>query len=272
MHVVESQGARIPLIGLGTWELRGKTCSRQVEEAIGLGYRHIDTAAMYDNEREVGEGLRASGIDRDQIFVTTKVWQSDLHARDFERSTKESLKKLRLDAVDLLLIHWPNPSIPLAETAGALCKMKREGFTRHVGVSNFTVKLLDEAAKLTTEPLVCNQFECHPLLDQSKLIAATRKHGMAAVAYSPIARGQAKGEAVLARIGKAHGKSAAQVSLRWLVQQNIAAIPRTSRPERLAENLAVFDFELAPAEMKEIGRLANPRGRIVDWGGAPRWD
>jgi len=272
MQAVEAGGARIPLIGLGTWDLRGKTCTRMVDEALRLGYRHIDTAAMYDNERAVGEGLRASGIKRDEVFVTTKVWQSDLRARDFERSTKESLSNLKLDQVDLLLIHWPNPSIPLAETIGALCKMKREGLARHVGVSNFTVTLIEEAVKLATEPLVCNQFECHPYLDQSKLIAATRKRGMAVVAYSPIARGQAKGDEVMARIGRAHGKTAAQVCLRWLVQQDIVVIPRTSRSERLKENFEIFDFKLSPAEMTEVAKLGSPRGRIVDWSGGPAWD
>jgi diketogulonate reductase-like aldo/keto reductase len=269
---VEANGARIPLLGLGTWALRGKTCSTMVEQALKLGYRHIDTAEMYDNEREVGEGLRSSGVKREEVFITTKVWQSNLAAKALERSAKDSLVKLTLSEVDLLLIHWPNPDIPLAETIGALCKMKREGVTRHIGVSNFTVALLEEATRLATEPLVCNQFECHPFIDQSKVIAATRRHGMAVVAYSPIARGNAAGNAVLARIGKAHGKTAAQVCLRYLVQQDIAVIPRTSKPERLRENMAIFDFTLSDKEIAEIAALAKPSGRIVDWGGAPRWD
>ena len=260
---IEANGARIPLIGLGTWDLRGKSCARMVEEALRLGYRHIDTAAMYRNEEAVGEGLRASGIRRDEVFIATKVWSSDLRARDFERSAKESLDKLKLDSVDLLLIHWPNPSIPLKETIGALCKMKREGLARHIGVSNFTVALIEEAKKLSTEPLVNNQIELHPYLDQSKSIAASRQAGMAVTAYSPIARGRVKGDALLSRIGKAHGKTAAQVCLRYLVQQDIVVIPKTSRPERLQENSAIFDFELAPAEMKEIAALASPHGRIV---------
>ena len=272
MQVVEANGARIPLIGLGTWDLRGRVCARMVEEALRLGYRHIDAASMYDNEREVGEGLRASGVKRDDVFITTKVWQSDLRARDFEQSTKQSLANLKLSDVDLLLIHWPNPNIPLAETMGALCKMKREGLARHIGVSNFTVALIEEAVRLASEPLVCNQIECHPFLDQSKVIATTRRHGMAVVAYSPVARGKAPGDRVLARIGKAHNKTAAQVCLRFLVQQGIVVIPRTSKSERLAENFAIFDFELTPAEMKEITALASRRGRIVDWGGSPRWD
>ena len=272
MQTVDAGGAKIPIIGLGTWDLRGRTCERMVAEAIRLGYRHIDTAAMYDNERAVGEGLRASGIKRDEVFITTKVWQSDLAARDFERSTKASLANLKLKAVDLLLIHWPNPRIPLSETVGAMCKMKREGLARHVGVSNFTVELMLQAKKLSTEPLVCNQIECHPFLDQSKVIEECRKQGMAVVAYSPIARGSARGDALLARIGKAHGKSAVQVCLRWLVQQNIVVIPRTSKSERLKENFAIFDFKLSAAEMQQIAALANPRGRIVDWSGSPQWD
>jgi diketogulonate reductase-like aldo/keto reductase len=272
MQMIEAQGARIPLVGLGTWDLRGRICARMVEEALKLGYRHIDTAAMYDNERAVGEGLRVSGVPREEVFIVTKVWQSDLAAKDFERSTKASLANLKLDHVDLLLIHWPNPRIPLAETIGALCKMKREGRTRHIGVSNFTVDLLAQAAKLSTEPLVCNQIECHPFLDQSAVIAACHRYGMAVVAYSPIARGSASNSDVLAKIGKARGKTAAQVCLRWLVQQGIAVIPRTSKSERLRENLAIFDFELSASEMKQIAALASPRGRIVDWSGSPEWD
>ena len=269
---IEALGARIPLVGLGTWDLRGKTCARMVEQALSLGYRHIDTAAMYRNEEAVGEGLRASGVPRDEVFITTKVWSSDLRARDFERSARESLDKLKLPNVDLLLIHWPNPSIPLKETIGALCKMKRDGVARQVGVSNFTVALIAEATKLSTEPLVNNQVECHPYLDQSKVIAASRKAGLSVTAYSPIARGRVKGDAVLSRIGKAHGKTAAQVCLRYLVQHGVIVIPRTSRPERLAENFAIFDFKLTQAEMKEIAGLAHSGGRIVEWGGTPDWD
>ena len=271
MQVVEAHGARIPAVGLGTWTLRGKECARLVEQAIRIGYRHIDTAQMYDNEREVGEGVHASGR-RAEVFITTKIQPVSLSASELERSVKESLAKLRLPDVDLLLIHWPNPRIPLAETIGALNKMKREGYARHIGVSNFTVALIEQAVKLSSEPLVCNQIECHPFLDQDKVIAACRKHGMAVVAYSPIARGGAKGDELLDRIGKAHGKSAAQVCLRWLVQQGIVVIPRTSKIERLEENLAIFDFDLSDAEMKEIAGLARRGGRIVDWSWSPKWD
>jgi 2,5-diketo-D-gluconate reductase B len=260
---VEANGARIPLLGLGTWDLRGKSCASMVEQSLGLGYRHLDTAAMYRNEEAVGEGLRASGVPRDDVFLTTKVWSSDLRARDFERSTRESIDKLKVHNVDLLLIHWPNSSVPLKETIGALCKMKRDGLTRHIGVSNFNPALIADAVKLATEPLVNNQIELHPYNDQSKTIAASRKAGLAITAYTPIARGRVAGDALLARIGKAHGKSAAQVCLRYLVQQDIVVIPKTSRAERLTENAAIFDFQLAPAEMKEIAALASPRGNIV---------
>ena len=167
--VVEAHGARIPLLGLGTWDLRGRTCARLVEQALRLGYRHVDTAEMYDNEREVGEGLRASGVKRDEVFVTTKVWPSHFAPRELERAAKDSLVRLRLSEVDLLLLHWPNPQIPLAETLGALCKVKRDGLARHIGVSNFTVALIEEAVRLASEPLVCNQIEVHAFLDQSKV-------------------------------------------------------------------------------------------------------
>jgi 2,5-diketo-D-gluconate reductase B len=271
MNVVEAKGFRIPIVGLGTWALRGRDCARLVEQAIRIGYRHIDTAQMYDNEAEVGEGVRASG-QRAEVMVTTKVQPTLLAPHDLERSVKGSLARLRLDMIDLLLIHWPNPRVPLSETLGAMAKMKREGFTKQIGVSNFTVALLAEANKITSEPLVCNQIECHPYLDQDKVVAACRKAGMAVVAYSPIARGGAKGDKLLERIGKAHGKSAAQVCLRWLIQQGIVVIPRTSKVERLQENFAILDFDLSDAEMREIAGLGHRDGRIVDWSFSPKWD
>ena len=271
MQFVEAKGFRIPIVGLGTWALRGRDCARLTEQAIQIGYRHIDTAQMYDNEREVGEGVRASGL-RSEVIVTTKVQPTLLSPHDLERSVKESLARLRLDVIDLLLIHWPNPRVPLAETLGAMGKMKREGYARQIGVSNFTVALIEEANRISSEPLVCDQVECHPFLNQDKVVAACRKHKMAVVAYSPIARGGAKGDKVLEKIGKVHGKSAAQICLRWLVQQGIVVIPRTSKVERLEENIALFDFELSDAEMREIAGLARRGGRIVDWTWSPNWD
>lgn len=271
MQTIDAKGLKIPIVGFGTWTLRGRDCARLTQQAISIGYRHIDTAQMYDNEREVGEGVRLSG-KRHEVMVTTKVAPTNLAPHDLARSVKESLAKLRLDHIDLLLIHWPNPRVPLAETLGAMAKVREEGYTRFIGVSNFTVALLDEASKLSHEPLVCNQIECHPFLDQSKVIAACRLRGMAVVAYSPIARGGALGDDVLKRIGQAHGKSAAQVSLRFLVQQGIVVIPRTSKVQRLEENIALFDFALSDAEMAEIKALGAQKSRIVDWSYSPKWD
>ena len=272
MQIVEANGAKIPAIGLGTWELRGRTCARLVEQALRLGYRHVDTAQIYENEREVGEGLRASRVRRDDVFVTTKVWTTHFAPNDLERSTKESLTRLRLSEIDLLLLHWPNPHVPLSETLGALAHAKKSGLTRHIGVSNFTVALLDEAVATCSEPLVCDQVEYHPYLDQTKVREACARHGLALVAYSPIAKGRVKNDEVLARIGQSHGKSAAQVCLRWLVQQNVAAIPRTSRLERMSENIEIFDFALSEQEMQQISGMGSAKGRLTDFGFAPKWD
>ena len=272
MRYVDANGAKIPAIGLGTWELRGRACARLVEQALKLGYRHIDTAQVYENEREVGEGLRASGVRREEVFVTTKVWTTHFAPNDLERSTKDSLSKLRVSEIDLLLLHWPNPQVPLSETLGALARVKQLGMVRHIGVSNFTVALIDEAVAACPEPLACDQVEYHPYLDQTKVREACARHGMALVAYSPVAKGHIKDDATLTRIGRAHGKTAAQVCLRWLVQQNVAAIPRTSRIERLSENIDIFDFALSDAEMEEISGMASPKGRLTDYGFAPKWD
>jgi 2,5-diketo-D-gluconate reductase B len=276
MNMVEANGARIPALGLGTMTLKDAVCVEAVKTALRLGYRNLDTAERYGNEAAVGEGLHqglsAAGLKREDVFVTTKVYQDKLAAPDFERSVSESLDKLKLAFVDLLLIHWPNPNVPLAETIGALCKEKRAGRTRHIGVANFTTALLAQAHTLASEPLVTNQIEVHPFLDQGKVLAACRQLGMSVTAFCPIARGKVPGNEVLERIGKAHGKSPAQVSLRYLVQQGIIPIPRTANPDHLAANLAVFDFTLSEAEMAEIGRLKTPDGRVVNPPHAPKWD
>ena len=269
---VKANGARIPAIGLGTWELRGRTCARLVEQALKLGYRHIDTAQIYENEREVGDGVRASGVKRDDVFVTTKVWTTHFAPNDLERSAKESLVRLRLPEVDLLLLHWPNPQVPLSETLGALARAKKLGLARHIGVSNFTVALIEQAVAECPEPLVCDQVEYHPYLDQTKVREACAQHGLALVAYSPVAKGKVKGDETLNRIGRAHGKTAAQICLRWLVQQNVCAIPRTSKIERLSENIDIFDFELSDAEMARISRMGDAKTRLTDFGFAPKWD
>ena len=276
MIAVEAHGARIPAIGLGTMTLREKTCVETVKAALQAGYRHIDTAERYQNEQWVGEGLgeglAAAGLKREDVFVTTKVYWDKLAAGDFERSVEGSLRKLDLPFVDLLLIHWNNPKIPLSESIGLLCKARQNGQTKHIGVANFTSTMLDEAARLASEPIVTNQVEMHPFLDQAKLIAACRKHAVSVTAYCPLARGAAAGNADLERIGKAHGKTSSQVALRWLVQQGIVPIPRTTKPDHLAANLAVFDFQLSDDEMAEIGALKRPDGRVVNPPHAPKWD
>jgi 2,5-diketo-D-gluconate reductase B len=266
--------ANIPVLGCGTWELRGEACARIVAEALSLGFRHVDTAQGYENEAAVGDGLRASGVRREDVFVTTKVRPQLVSQGALQRSVEESLARLRLDHVDLLLIHWPNPEIAIAESMAALSDAKRKGMTRHIGVSNFTIATLAEAMRVSPEPIVTNQVEYHPYLDQRRLLAAIRGHGLAVTAYCPIALGKVLGDPVISDIARTHGKTEAQVTLRWLVQQgDVIAIPRTSRIERLRENLAIFDFELSAGEMDRMGALARPGSKLInqpDW--VPAWD
>jgi diketogulonate reductase-like aldo/keto reductase len=270
--VLEAHGARIPQIGLGTMTLKDNVCVQAVKDALQLGYRHLDTAAFYGNEKENGEGLRASGVKRADVFICTKVRQGDLLPDDFARVVDLSLANLQLPYVDLLLIHWNNPEIPFKLSVGALCKAKRDGKTKHVGVANFTSTMLDEAWAVTSEPLVYNQIEVHPFINQDKVIDACKKHGMAVVAFCPIARGKVPGAETLERIGKAHDKSSAQVSLRYLVQRGLCAIPRTATPAHLQANLDVFDFNLSGAEMAELNKLNASNMRVVNPTHAPKWD
>ena len=271
--LVQANGAAIPAIGLGTWRLAGDEGAEAVRSALAAGYRHIDTAAMYDNEEAVGAGLKASGLPRDEVFVTTKVWPEDLAPGDLERSAEASLKRLRLDAVDLLLIHWPNAAIPLRGSIEALCRVRRAGLARHIGVANFTVALLDEAVALAGEPLVTNQCEYHPYLNQAPVLAACRRHGLAFTSYSPLGRAALVSEPVVAAIAARHGKTPAQAVLRWHVQQpGVVAIPKSGNPRRIAENLAVFDFTLTDDDMRRISSLARPDGRMVTPGWSPQWD
>jgi diketogulonate reductase-like aldo/keto reductase len=270
--VVEAHGCRIPQIGLGTMTLKGDVCVQAVKAALDMGYRHLDTAWFYGNEKEVGEGLRQSGIKREEVLVCTKVRETHLEADKFRQSLEESLANLKLPYVDLLLIHWNNKDIPFSVSIPTLCKAKKDGFAKHIGVANFTSKMLDEAWAVTTEPLVCNQIEVHPFINQDKVLAASKKHGMAVVAYVPIARGKVPGADALERIGTAHGKTAAQVSLRYLIQLGCIPIPRTATPAHLKQNLEVFDFKLTDAEMAELKALNNTNMRVVNPPHAPVWD
>lgn len=274
VHTVEANGARIPAIGLGTWTLKGDHCVELVEKAIGTGYRHVDTARAYGNESEVGAGIRGSGVARDDLFVTTKVAYTDIAPGDLERSAEASLKSLGLDHVDLLLIHWPNPAVPLAGSIGALNAARKAGLTHHIGVSNFPTRLLAEAIALSEAPLAANQVEHHPYLDQSKVYEACRTAGIAMVAYCPLGRGGALfDETAVVEAARRHGRTPAQVILRWQIQQpGVVAIPRTGKIERLAENLTLDDFMLSPEEMEAITALRSHGARICDFDFSPQWD
>jgi diketogulonate reductase-like aldo/keto reductase len=270
--MVEAHGAHIPAIGLGTMTLKGEEGTRAIKAALDIGYRHLDTAAVYDTERETAEALRLSGAKRADVFITTKIRQDDAMPDAFARKVDECLANLKVNQVDLLLIHWPSKTVPFKLTIGALCKAKKEGKTAHIGVSNFTTAMLDEVWGYTSEPLVCNQIEVHPFINQDKVIAGCKKHGMAVVAYCPIARGKVPGAEALDRIGKAHGKTAAQVSLRYLIQLGLVAIPRSTKPEHLKANFEIFDFKLSDAEMAELKKLNDTNIRVVNPPHAPVWD
>jgi diketogulonate reductase-like aldo/keto reductase len=262
MEHVEAGDARIPTLGLGTWQNKGESCTETVRTALELGYRHVDTAQVYDNERAVGEGIAAADVDREEVFLTTKVWRSNLHADDVHSSVRESLAKLDTDAVDLLLVHWPHPRVPVRETLEAMAELRADGLVDHLGVSNFTRSQLQEARRVVDAPIVADQVQYHPYVDQSSLRAYCVDEGLALTAYSPLARGDVLDDEVLADIGREYDKSAAQVALRWLVQQEaVVAIPKASSQEHLEANLAVFDFELTEAEMARIEERTGGIGR-----------
>jgi 2,5-diketo-D-gluconate reductase B len=270
MEFVEIQGEKVPALGFGTWQLTGQDCVEGVEHAIALGYRHIDTARIYRNEKEVGQGIANAGIDRDELFLTTKIWIDEFSRDKLPVATDDSLKSLRTDRVDLLLLHWPNPDVPLAETLDALRGVQEAGKARHVGVSNFPPSMVQEAAGQIT--VFCNQVEYHPYLSQQKLLGQAREMGHMLTAYSPIARGRVLDEPVLKEIGSAHGKSPAQVTLRWLIQQpQVAAIPKASTANHREANLDIFDFALTDDQMSRIDALGG-EDRIIDPDIAPDWE
>jgi 2,5-diketo-D-gluconate reductase B len=271
--LTSANGARIPAIGFGTSQLVDR--SDIVAKALELGYRHIDTAWKYGSEKGVGKGIRESGVPREEIFLVTKVSHEYLRAADFARSVDESLSNLQVDYVDMLHVHWPTiDRIPMEETMEALAKAKREGKTRHIGVANFNIALVEEAISKCPEPLDTLQAEYHPYLDQTKVLAACRRLGLVFTAYCPLARGRLFSDPVLTEIARKKERGIAQVALRWLMQQgNIAAIPRSADPKHMAESLQVFDFELTADEMSRISALKRPDGRIANPAGrAPAWD
>ena len=273
-HDVLANGARIPAIGFGTYGMEREDMLRMIPAALQGGFRHIDTAQIYRNELEVGECTVSSGISRSELFITTKVWVANYPERRFAASVDESLKNLRTDYIDLLLLHWPHDGVPLADQIGLLNDTVKVGKVRHIGVSNFNRQLLDQAIRLSAAPLVTNQFEYHPYLNQSLLADATRKAGLAVTAYCAMAVGRVLGDPTIAEIAANHGRTIPQVVLRWLLQQsNVIALSRTTNPDRISENLAVFDFELGEDEMAGRQTLARPNSRIVNPPGlAPAWD
>lgn len=275
MHIVPANGANIPALGFGTFRMTEDEVLSILPAALAAGFRHVDTAQIYRNEAAVGEALEEAGVPRAEIFLTTKVWVTNFAHDAFLASVEDSLKKLRTDHVDLLLLHWPGGSeVPHAEQIESLNEVQRRGWTRHVGVSNYNVAQMADAIRRSPAKIATNQVEYHPWLDQSKLLAAARAAGVSVTAYYAMADGKSARDPALAEIGRAHGKSAAQVALRWLVQQpDVVALSKTAKVSRLGENLAVFDFELSEEEMARIFALASPEGRIVSPKElAPAWD
>lgn len=269
---VTASGVDIPLLGFGTWQLEPADARRMVAQAIRIGYRHIDTAFIYHNEEAVGRGVADAGVNRDELFVTTKIWVDNFSDGDLQRQAEESAGRLGLTP-DLLLLHWPKPAPPLEETIRALNDARARGFTRHIGLSNFPSAEFRKAAALSDAPLITNQVEYHPFLSQRTLIATARELGSSITAWSPLAQGKVAEEPVIVEIARAHGKTPGQVALRWLIQQDVAAIPRTTRETRARENFDIFDFALSEEEMNRLHALARPDGRIGDWiDPAFKWD
>jgi 2,5-diketo-D-gluconate reductase B len=269
-ETIEVRGTRVPRLGFGTWQITGPAAEEAVRDALEIGYRQIDTARMYGNEAEVGAGLRGSGVDREDIFLTTKVWTDDFEPARLKAAVEDSLRSLKTDYLDLLLLHWPNPDVPLAATLGAMDELREAGRIRQLGVSNFPAGMLAEA--LEHAPVFADQVEYHPFLDQSRLLGLARERDVLVTAYSPLAHGRIFDGPDLAAIGEAHGKTAGQVALRWLLEQELVSpIPKASSHERRVENFQVFDFELTEEERRRIDglhkdvRTANPA-----W--APDWN
>lgn len=266
----EVQGTRVPALGFGTWQLEGDACREGVEHALALGYRHVDTAQGYGNEAEVGAGLAASGVPREDVFLVTKLKPDLFRPEDAVPAVRESLRRLRVEHVDLLLLHWPNPDVPVEATLGALGDLQDEGAIRHLGVSNFPTALTARANE--ARRIFANQVEYHPFLSQRATLAQARELDLLLTAYSPIAQGAVLEDPTLREIGEAHGTSPVQVTLRWLLQQPaVAAIPKAATAEHREANLDVFDFELSEEEMRRIAGLARGQ-RLLDPDHAPDWD
>jgi len=272
MEYLKTQGISLPRLGLGTFRLQGDACRAAVESALGLGYRHIDTAEMYGNEDAIGPAIAASGVARKDLHVTTKVWNENLEPDAIRRAFDSSLKKLRLDHVDLYLVHWPSPDMKLPAVLETLMKLKEEGRTRAIGVANFNIALLKQAVEEIKAPIACNQIEYHVLLDQTPIRKYMAGKSIPLVAYCPLAQGRAASNETLMAIGKKHNASAAQVALKWLLDQDgVAAIPKASREESQKANLGALKVKLDDDDRKAIAALPKDQ-RFVKPGFSPIWD
>ncbi len=273
MDIVKAHGADIPALGFGVFRMSDAEVEAIVPAALEAGFRHFDTAQIYRNEAALGRALAAAGARRKDLFLTTKVWVDNYSRDKFTASVDESLEKLKVDQVDLLLLHWPGQKVEIADQIAMLNEVQAAGKTRFIGVSNQNIAQMKEAVERSQSPIVTNQIEVHPYLDQRAVAAAAKEAGVAITAYFGMADGAVPRDPVLQKIGASHGKSAAQVALRWLVQQDFIALSKTAKPQRVAENFAIFDFALTDAEMAAISKLARPGGRLVSPAGlAPAWD
>src|SRR6476469_1834343 len=272
MENLQTQGISLPRLGLGTFRMQGDACRAAVESALGLGYRHLDTAEMYGNEEAIGSAIAASRVARGDLHVTTKVWHENLAPDAIRRAFDASLKKLRLDHVDLYLVHWPSNNMNLPAIFETLMKLKEEGRTRAIGVANFTTALLRTVVEEIGAPIACDQVEYHVMLDQTPLGKYLAAKSIPLVAYCPLAQGRVASDETLARIGKKHDASAAQVALKWLLDQDgVAAIPKASRAESQQANLDALKVTLDDADRKAIATLPKNK-RCVNPGFAPAWD
>lgn len=270
--VFERDGGKIPVLGFGTFQSQGDTCRNAVKTALDIGYRHVDTASMYENEEAVGQGIKDSGVPRDDIFLTSKLQRKHLDPDGVRASCENSLTALDTDYLNLLLIHWPEESVPLSDTLGALTELKKEGKIRHLGVSNFTADWLKRAVAAVEEPIFCNQIEFHPFLTQEPVSGICRENGIGVTAYSPLARGQVVSDQRLQALGSKYDKSAAQIALRWILQKpGTIAIPKGTSDEHIRANFDIFDFKLEPNDMITIDALEKDR-RLIDPDWAPQWD
>ena len=256
-RIFTKSGLSIPSIGLGTWELRGEECKRVVREALELGYRHIDTAAMYENESEVGSGIVDSGVDRKEVFLTTKINTIEVNNEGIVDAFHKSLSDLKTDYVDLLLIHWPTFSTSLGDMLEIMYGIKESQKARAIGVSNFNSTLLNECARLGFEDIYCNQIEYHPFLSQEILLKKMNEMDVIPVAYCPICRGDVAKDSVIIELSEKYNKTPAQVTLRWVIQQQSVAIPKSAKKRRLKENIDIYDFEIDDKDMDRIHSLAR---------------